>query len=91
MSGIIGALLCLLATRTDGTEIVLLASNTAEGITLSVKNGILYTLKHQNLSQGRGSNLAMDYVNRSSAIIFLSHLTVTGALEVVQGNGLAES
>ena len=70
MSGIIGALLCLLATRTDGTEIVLLASNTAEGVTLSVKNGILYTLKHQNLLQERDSNLVMDYVNTSSAIIF---------------------
>ena len=73
-------------------ELMLSAQERSEGVTFFINNGtenvILYTLNHMNLSQEKGSNMLIDYVNNSHAIIYIALNGGIGVMEIVKMNDL---
>ena len=63
---------------------MLSARDTPEGVTFVENGNVEYTLKKQTLSQEKGSNMIIEYINNSMAIIFIALNGGIGALEVVE-------
>ena len=65
-------------------EYMLSARNTPEGVTFEENGNVEYTLKNLTLSHEKGSNMIIEYINNSMAIIFIALNGGIGALEVVE-------
>ncbi len=69
---------------------MLSAQESSEGVVFFVHNGTekvsLYVLTHRKLSQEKGSNMVIDYVNNSHALLYIALGGSIGLLEIVERN-----
>ncbi len=71
-------------------EIMLSAQESSEGVAFFVHNGTekvsLHVLTHRKLSQEKESNMVIDYVNNSHALLYIALSGSIGLLEIVERN-----